>query len=705
MKSKSPTCSLLQHAYCGLPLSLGRRSISKVEKIDSEIKENNSVFKEMINTIQDLTNSEHKKEKKETNFFSVNMEEFIQKEKIKIKKRRSGERTRNKTVFSFKSSNNVITKITGKNIITKKGLFYKKDTNLLKSKIIIDVPSRTCRRNKRPIMAGRSFSQFCDSIAAKPKSNKSLRKASILINNFDKAPQIEEEKVEDNSSKRAFITENDISFSQPESVGPLLGIPQQENQISNYFLPRSRSGNLGHLNKLSIEPDQERSVREYEKELETKIKEGSTTYSASFISGSRKKAQDLLTWLDKKLKVCEPKMIGHKRFRNSSMIKDSMVSVNSVDLTAKEFKERDANTDEILSIYEAGSKELVKQVSKTCSERGKVIEKIFAGMKNLYQKFKIDYKTKAREYKKNYESKLHQLVFQHRSLVEYKESIHESLQNEFNNKQEELKEMTDRLSDLQSRFDQLEQDKDSCQQTMEFLKQERDQFKDDSNYYKFRVYELKEKYEEEQSEDLISSDNVYSQIKDKTEIPEEITLPQKYVSHITRLHEQLFDKILRKITMNPYNSFNMNTSKSIMEKMEEIKEIAISNLNIYSLMAPYINRNKTVQTDETPTTTVGTQLRAFNSPRHVKGFSVDEFSDNSSEKSIFNSQRRHAKSEMTKIHESGIKVKSQGLRDKVVHNTKLSAKLKIIKKRNDKLQKENEQMKTQFNTKKAQKSK
>jgi len=33
-----------------------------------------------------------------------------------------------------------------------------------------------------------------------------------------------------------------------------------------------------------------------------------------------------------------------------------------------------------------------------------------------------------------------------------------------------------------------------------------DKLKDDLKYYKFRVFELKEKYEEEQSEDLITTE-------------------------------------------------------------------------------------------------------------------------------------------------------------------------------------------------------
>lgn len=44
------------------------------------------------------------------------------------------------------------------------------------------------------------------------------------------------------------------------------------------------------------------------------------------------------------------------------MIKDSVVSVNSVDLTAKEFKERDANTDEYVSSLKL--KPLTKFVSE-----------------------------------------------------------------------------------------------------------------------------------------------------------------------------------------------------------------------------------------------------------------------------------------------------------------------------------------------------
>ena len=59
---------------------------------------------------------------------------------------------------------------------------------------------------------------------------------------------------------------------------------------------------------------------------------------------------------------------------------------------------------------------------------------------------------------------------------------------------------------LNSKYQELEQEKNNLINKIDDMNIEQQRANDDLKYYKFRVFELKDKYEEEQSEDLISSD-------------------------------------------------------------------------------------------------------------------------------------------------------------------------------------------------------
>lgn len=131
-------------------------------------------------------------------------------------------------------------------------------------------------------MGGKSFSQYCESLSTSRRQRwiwrnlyfgRNFKETSIIVKSPVEIPKIEEEKLSDISSQEGFVTENEdingksdineVSFSHPESVQPFSSKSkfQVYDPSLNALFQRSKSGNLGTVNKLTIETDNTSSVQ------------------------------------------------------------------------------------------------------------------------------------------------------------------------------------------------------------------------------------------------------------------------------------------------------------------------------------------------------------------------------------------------------------------------------------------------------------